>query len=375
MSGPHALLSASGAHRWMNCPPSARLTENYEDKGSDYAAQGTDAHALCEFRLKQQLGMAAQDPTENMTWYDEEMENCATDYTSYVTDLIAEAKNHCKDPVVLIEQRLDFSRFVEGGYGTGDCLVIADGTLNVIDLKYGKGVEVEAEQNPQMMLYALGALELFDNLYDVTDVTMTIFQPRRANVSVWTIAKSALYQWVESTLRPAAELAFKGEGSYHSGEWCQFCKARHECRARADEQMSLVRYDFQMPPLLTDEDVEDILGRVDQLVAWAEDVKANALQAALNGKQWPGWKLVEGRSNRRYVDETAVADAVTAAGLDPFEHKLRGVTAMTSLLGRKRFDEMLGGLIEKPHGKPTLAPESDKRPALNTNDFEDEKGE
>ncbi|MDD3881751.1 MAG: DUF2800 domain-containing protein [Eubacteriales bacterium] len=368
----HALLSASSAHRWLNCPPSARLTESYEDKGSDYAAQGTDAHALCEYRLKQLLGIAAQDPTENMTWYDEEMEGCANDYTSYIADLITEAKTHCKDPVVLIEQRLDYSRYVESGYGTGDCLVIADDTLNVIDLKYGKGVEVEAAQNPQMMLYALGALELFDDLYDINAVTMTIFQPRRANVSIWTITKSDLYQWAENTLRPAAELAFKGEGKYHSGDWCQFCKAKQGCRARADEQMALMRYDFQMPPLLTDEDVEDILGRVDQLVSWAEDIKEYALQSALSGKQWPGWKLVEGRSNRRYVDETAVADAVAAVGLDPFEHKLRGITSMTSLLGRKQFDEMLGSLIEKPQGKPTLAPESDKRPAMNTNDFKDE---
>ena len=370
--GEHALLSASSAHRWLNCPPSIRLTESYEDKGSDYAAQGTDAHALCEYRLKQLLGIAAQDPMENLTWYDDEMECCAADYTSYIADLIAEAKTHCKDPIVLIEQRLDFARFVENGYGTGDCLVIGDGTLNVIDLKYGKGIEVEAQWNPQMMLYALGALELFDDLYNIHDVTMTIFQPRRANVSVWTMAKRDLYQWAEDTLRPAAELAFKGEGTYRSGDWCQFCKAKQECRARADAQMALVRYDFQMPPLLSDEEVEDILGRVDQLVSWAEDLKAYALQSAMNGKQWPGWKLVEGRSNRRYVDETIVADRVSAAGLDPFEHKLRGITSMTSLLGRKRFDDMLGSLIEKPQGKPTLAPESDKRPALDTNDFKDE---
>ena len=368
----HALLSASSAHRWMNCPPSARLTEHYEDRGSDYAAQGTDAHALCEYRLKQLLGMEAQDPRENLTWYDEEMEGCAADYTSYINDLITAARVQCKDPVVLIEQRLDYSRYVEEGYGTGDCLVIADGTLNVIDLKYGKGVEVEAEQNPQMMLYAIGALELFDDLYDISTVTMTIFQPRRANISVWTISKDDLCQWAETMLRPAAELAFKGEGQYHSGDWCQFCKAKHECRARADEQMALMRYDFKLPPLLTDEDVEDILGRVDQLVSWAEDIKEYALQSALSGKQWPGWKLVEGRSTRHYVNETAVADAVSAAGLDPFEHKLRGITAMTSLLGRKRFEEMLGSLIEKPQGKPTLAPECDKRPAMNTNDFIDE---
>ena len=368
----HALLSASSSHRWLNCPPSARLCEGYDNKGSDFAAEGTDAHALCEYKLRKALGMEANDPTEDLTWYNSEMEECANGYVSFVMELVEEAKKTCPDPVVLIEQRLDYSRYVEEGYGTGDCLVIADGTLNVIDLKYGKGVEVEAEQNPQMMLYAIGALELFDDLYDINAVTMTIFQPRRANVSIWTISKSDLCQWAENTLRPAAELAFNGEGNYHSGDWCQFCKAKQECRARADEQMALMRYDFKLPPLLTDEDVEDILGRVDQLASWAEDVKEYAFQLALSGKQWPGWKLVEGRSNRRYVDETAVADAVSAAGLDPFEHKLRGITAMTSLLGRKRFEEMLGSLIEKPQGKPTLAPECDKRPAMNTNDFIDE---
>ena len=187
-----------------------------------------------------------------------------------------------------------------------------------------------------------------------------------------------MYQWAEDTLKPAAELAYAGNGNYQCGEWCQFCKAKHDCRKRAEYNLELAKFDFRLPPLLTDEDVEEVLGRIDGLVSWANDIKEYALQAAVGGKEWHGWKLVEGRSNRRYTDETVVAEAVTVAGFDPYERKVMGVTAMTSLLGKKRFAEVLGGYIEKPQGKPTLVPESDKRPAINTakqdfNEFEEDK--
>lgn len=374
----HALLSASSSHRWLNCPPSARLCESYEDKGSDYAAEGTDAHSLCEFKVKSALGMEAQDSTEKLTYYSEEMEDCANGYASYVLEQVETAKQTCADTVVLIEQRVDFSRWVESGFGTADCIIIADGTLNIVDYKHGRGVLVEAENNPQMMLYALGALEIFDGIYDIDTVCMTIYQPRRSNVSTFTLSKDDLYRWAEDTLKPAAELAYAGNGDYKCGEWCQFCKAKHDCRKRAEYNLELAKFDFQLPPLLTDEDVEEILGRVDELVSWANDIKDYALQAAVGGKEWCGWKLVEGRSNRRYTDEAAVAETVTAAGFDPYERKVLGVTSMTSLLGKKRFEEVLGGYIEKPQGKPTLVTESDKRPAINTakqdfNDYEEDK--
>ena len=374
----HALLSASSSHRWLNCPPSARLCESYGDKGSDYAAEGTDAHSLCEFKLKTALGMEAQDPTENLSYYSEEMEDCANDYAAYVLELVEVAKKSSSDPVILIEQRLDYSRFVESGFGTGDCVIVADGTLTIVDYKHGRGILVEADNNPQMMLYALGALEIFDGIYDIDTVSMTVYQPRRSSVSTFTLSKDDLYQWAEDTLKPAAELAYAGNGDYQCGEWCQFCKAKHDCRKRADYNLELAKFDFQLPPLLTDEDVEEILGRVDGLVSWANDIKEYALQAAVGGKEWDGWKLVEGRSNRRYTDEAVVAETVTAAGFDPYERKVLGVTAMTSMLGKKRFEEVLGGYIEKPQGKPTLVPESDKRPAINTakqdfNEFEEDK--
>ena len=370
----HAILSASSSDRWLHCPPSARLCESYDDKGSNYAAEGTDAHALCEFRLRQTLGMEATDPTENLKWFNEEMNDCATGYAAYVLEQVETAKQTCTDPVVLIEQRVDFSRWVESGFGTADCIIIADGTLQIIDYKHGLGVLVSAEENPQMQCYALGALELFDGIYDINSVRMTIYQPRRDNVSTYEISKDELYRWADEVLKPTADLAFAGDGNFLCGEWCGFCKAKHECRARADANMELARYDFKLPPLLTDEEVEEILVRADDLVTWAADIKEYALQQAISGKKWNGWKLVEGRSNRRYTNETVVAGVVTDAGFDPYEHKVLGVTAMQKLLGKSRFDELLAAYIEKPQGKPTLVPESDKRPAMNTakNDFMEE---
>ena len=370
----HALLSASSSERWLRCPPSARLCENYEDKGSDFAAEGTDAHALCEYKLRRALGMDAADPTENLVWFTEEMDDCAAGYAAYVLEQVELAKQTCADPVVLVEQRVDFSRWVESGFGTSDTIIIADGTMTVCDYKHGRGIMVDAHENPQMMCYGLGALELFDGIYDVDTVRMVIYQPRRDNVSVYTISKADLLKWADEVLKPTADLAFAGDGNFLCGEWCGFCKAKHDCRARAEANLDLARYEFKLPPLLTDEDIEDILTKVDNLVAWAGDIKEYALQQAISGKEWAGWKLVEGRSNRKYTNETAVIDAVEGAGFDPYERKVLGVTAMQKLLGKSRFDELLAALIEKPQGKPTLVPESDKRPVMNTakSDFMEE---
>ncbi len=372
--GSHALLSASSSHRWISCPPSARLCENCDDQSSEYAKQGTDAHSLCQYKLESALGMDTADPTEILNFYDEEMENCAGSYAAYVMEQRAKALECCIDPVVLVEQRLDFSKYVPEGFGTGDCVIIADGTLSVIDYKHGKGILVEAEKNPQMLCYALGALELFDSIYDIDTVSMTIFQPRRENVSTYTVTKVELLQWAEEVLIPRAKLAYAGEGDFMAGEHCQFCKVKATCRKRAEYNLELARYDFEMPATLEDEEIEAILAKADDLAAWVSDVKEFALQSAVSGKRWTGWKLVEGRSNRKYTDEGAVADAVTAAGFNPYEQKLLGITAMTSVLGKKQFENILGSLTYKPQGKPTLVPESDKRPVMNTanQDFKDE---
>lgn len=374
MATKHAVLSASSSERWLNCPPSARLCEAYEDKGSDYAAEGTDAHALCEFRLKRALGIPADDPIENLSWYNEEMEDCAAGYAAYVSELLETAKQTCADPVVMIEQRVDFSRWVKEGFGTADCIIIADGVLNICDYKNGQGCLVLAERNPQMMLYALGALEIFDGIYDIDTVRMTIYQPRKSNISVYEMDKADLYEWANSELTQKAQLAYEGQGSFSCGEWCRFCKAKAECRERAEANLALARYEFQTPALLADEEIADILGKVDALTAWASDVKEYALQQAISGTAFPGWKLVEGRSNRRYTSEAAVAAAVEGAGFDPYERKVLGITAMQKLLGKSRFEELLAPYIEKPQGKPTLVRSSDKRPEWNTakNDFMEE---
>ena len=370
----HAVLSASSSERWLNCPPSARLCEAYEDKGSDYAAEGTDAHALAEARLKQALGIPTEDPVENLTWYNAEMEDCAQGYAAYVVELLETAKQTCSDPVVMIEQRVDFSRWVPGGFGTGDCICIAEGLLNIVDLKYGAGIEVSADHNPQMMLYALGALEIFDGIYDIDAVRMTIYQPRKSNISIFEMSKDALLTWADTELTEKARLAYEGQGNFSCGEWCRFCKAKAECRERAIYNLRLAQYDFLNPALLQDEEIADILGRIDALTSWASDVKEYALQQAISGKEWTGWKLVEGRSNRKYTSEADVAAAVESVGLDPYERKVLGVTAMQKLLGKTRFEELLSPYIEKPQGKPTLVLESDKRPAMNTakNDFMEE---
>ena len=364
----HALLSASSSHRWLNCPPSARLCEGYEDRSSEYAQEGTDAHSLCEHKLKSALGMESTDPTEGLSFYSEEMEQCACDYAAYVMELVAEAKKICKDPVVLIEQRLDFSRFVQEGFGTGDCVIIADGTLYIVDYKHGKGVEVSAMDNPQMMLYALGALELFDGIYDIDTVQMAIFQPRRDNVSVCVMAKDDLFAWANGELAEKAKLAYDGEGEFACGDWCRFCKAKAACRKRAEYNLEMAKYDFAMPATLEDAEIAAILARADELSAWAADVKEFALQQALSGVKYDGYKVVEGRSNRRYTDEAAVAEAVKKAGFNPYEEKLLGITAMTAVLGKKKFADIIekAGLTEKPQGKPALVPESDKRPPMNT---------
>ena len=374
MPNKHAVLSASSSYRWLACPPSALLCAKEKDVSSEFAVQGTDAHSLCEYKVKKSLGQKEEDPTENLTYFNQEMADCSDMYAQYVMEQVQKTKEKCKDPIVLVEQRLDFSKWVPEGFGTGDCVIVADETLTVIDFKYGVGILVEAENNPQMMCYALGALKLFDGIYDISEVSMTIFQPRRDNVSTYTISKKELLKWADEVLSPAAQLAAKGEGEFKAGSHCQFCKVKATCRKRAEYNLELARYDFEMPANLEDEEIEVILSKADELVSWVGDIKEYALQQAVSGKEWTGWKLVEGRSNRRYVNETAAADKVQSAGYDPYEHKVLGITAMTKLLGKTKFEELLGGLIEKPQGKPTLVPVSDKRPAMDTaaNDFKED---
>ena len=371
--GKHAFLSASSSHRWLNCPPSAKLCENIPDQSSPYAQEGTDCHELCAYLVEKALGRDAKDPTENLSYYNAEMQGCAEDYCNYVLEQLEVAKKYCADPLVLVEQRLDFSRWVENGFGTGDCLIIADKVLQIIDYKHGLGVLVESDHNSQMMCYALGGLDSFDGIYDIDRVTMTIFQPRRDNISTWSCSKDELLKWADETLKPRAALAYEGKGEFKAGDHCTFCKVKATCRKRAEFNLEMAKYDFEMPPVLDNSEIAAILPKVDDLISWAGDIKDFALKQAEAGVHFDGFKVVEGRSNRKYTNEDAVAAAVKAAGFNPYEEKLLGLTAMGSLLGSKRFEELLGDLTYKPPGKPALVKESDKRPAINNaaDDFKD----
>lgn len=288
MPDQHALLSASGAHRWLNCPPSAVLESREPDASSAAAEQGTVAHALAEWKLRRSLHQAPTFKPES-DWIDDEMENLTDDYVSFVLEHVSLARETCGDPQVLIEQRLDFSHVVPGGFGTGDCVIIAEPKLQIIDLKYGQGVLVDAERNPQLMLYALGALQAFGDLYDITDVAVTIYQPRRGNVGTWEVPVAELLAWADTEVKPKAELAAAGGGEFCPGSWCQFCRIAPTCRARTQANLALAQHEFAPPAELTDAEIADVLARLPLLKSWASDVEAYALSQAVNqGKQWTG---------------------------------------------------------------------------------------
>ncbi|MEL4026380.1 DUF2800 domain-containing protein [Lysinibacillus endophyticus] len=371
----HAVLSASGAHRWLNCLPSARLELEFVNNESSAADEGTAAHALCEHKLKKALHMRSKRPVS--VYNSDEMEEHSDAYVEFVMEQLELAKQSCTDPLILIEQRLDFSCYVPQGFGTGDCIIIGDKKLHIIDFKYGMGVLVDAVDNPQMKLYALGALEIYDSLYDIEEVSMTIFQPRRENVSTWTIRVEDLKAWAEKELKPKAKKAYDGEGEYLPGEWCTFCRAAVKCRARAEEKLKLAQSEFKLPPLLTDSEIEEVLSKLSDLTKWANEIIAYATDAAVNhGKEWHGFKVVEGRSVRKYKDEDAVAEVAKANGYkDIFRQSLITLTEMERLMGKAKFEKILGDLIYKPPGKPTLVPLSDKRPAMNVSNAKNEFNE
>lgn len=372
MPSSHAKLSPSSSHRWLHCTPSVLLETEFESKTSQAAEEGTAAHALCEHKLKKLLHKRSKRP---VSIYDsDEMEECTDSYAAFVMEQLELVKQRCKDPVVLIEKKVDFSQYVPDGFGTADCLIVSDESLQIIDFKYGQGVFVEAEDNSQLKCYALGSLALFEDLYDFKTVDMTIFQPRRDNVSTWKISVTELKNWAESELKPKAEMALKGEGDYATGAWCTFCKAAVKCRARAEEKLKLAQEEFKMPPLLTDSEIEEILTVIPDLTKWANDILAYATDAAINhGKEWVGFKIVEGRSVRKYCDDEKVAEAAKAKGYaDIYRQSLITLTEMQKLMGKKKFEEVLGDLIIKPSGKPILVPITDKRPALNVTNVQNE---
>ena len=372
----HARFSPSASDRLIHCPPSLLLGEEVgpEDTSSDYTREGTEAHSLGEFLLRTALGEQMEDPRPGFHYYNEEMKECAEGYRDAVLEIFHTVQRDCPDAIISIEQRVSLEEYVEDSFGTTDALIIGNGEMFVIDYKHGRGVEVSAEENAQLKCYAMGAYTAFSPLYDIRKITLVIYQPRISNYSQWSLTPEALLYWAENVLKPAADMALHGEGDFACGSWCRFCKAKAVCRKRAEENLSLARYDFARPSTLEDDEINIILGRVDNLIAWANDVKEYALERAMSGYAWDEWKVVEGRSIRKYSDEEAVAQAVKAAGYDPYQYKLLPLTEMQKMLGKKQFEELLGPWIIKPEGKPTLVSRADKRPEINTamTDFKEE---
>ena len=371
MPNAHALLSPSAAHRWIHCTPSVRLEEGVQDQGSDFAAEGTLAHAIASRKILETLGRPHDEQDREIgelreRYYSEEMEGYTDTYRSIVLEKFNEAKTRSKDARLLVEVRLDFGAFLPDAFGTADAVIIADDLMEVIDFKYGKGVKVDADHNPQMMIYALGALDEFLLDYDIKRVRMTIVQPRIDNLSECGMMVGELTAWRAVTLKPAAEKAFAGVGDQVPGEWCQFCKVRATCSAIAEKARQICNGDFREARLISDEDIPGLLPLVPVLKGWLEDFASHALQRALDGATIKGYKLVEGKSNRQVTDSDALLGALLVKGFQRDvllkKPELRPIGELEKIVGKKAFAEIGKPWLVKPQGKPTLAEESDKRP-------------
>lgn len=368
----HALLSASGSSRWLECPPSARLELQFPKRTSSYAEEGTAAHELCELSARYWLKEISEVEYENRLaelakgeYYNAEMQECAVDYGRYISETVAEIRADCPDAIVELEVKaLDFSDWAPEGFGTGDCVIVADDVLEIIDFKYGKGVRVEAKDNSQMKLYALGAIKLYGGLYNINRIKMSIIQPRISREpSTDEISVDELMDWAENYVKPRAALAFAGEGEFNPSEkTCRFCRAKAQCKARSEKNLAL--FD-EMPDTITASDAGKILERAGDIKAWLTDLENLVLEKLFEGEKVEGWKIVEGKSSRKYTDETKVAEAMIAAGYDEnklYERSVIGITAMEKTFGKKEVGKVLKDLIYKPAGKPTLARADDKRP-------------
>ena len=371
----HARFSPSSANRRIHCPPSLLLEEQFEEGESVYAAEGTAGHSLAEHLIRKYLKLRTKRPTSK--YYTDELINAVDEYVAFVIGEIEAARRECEHPIILVEQRVDASEYVDNCFGTADMVIITDKVAHIIDLKLGKGVPVHAEENPQLMIYGLGVLHMAESLYDIETVRMTIFQPRLYNSSSWDVSPDYLRRWGEEVLRPAGAKAMIGAGEFEAGTWCRFCRARNQCRARAEHFLEMAKMEFRQPALLSDEEISEIISKADELSRWANDIYAFAQDQAINhDKHWPGYKVVEGRTIRKFTSDEEVIEAAKEAGYkDIFKHSLISLTEMERLMGKENFNNILGRLVYKPKGKLTLVPESDKREAISTStaqaDFEE----
>lgn len=370
----HAILSASASSRWLHCTPSARLERKFPDTSSPYAEEGTQAHACAErfLNLFLKTGKATVVINDNA-----EMQEAVQSYVNICIEKINEARTASPDAQIKVEQRLDFSRWVPEGFGTGDMVMVSDKYFEIVDLKYGKGVPVSAVNNSQMRLYALGMYEAFGYLYGADKVRMTIVQPRLDSVSTETLSVDDLLTWGEE-VKKKAKIAFAGKGDFCAGSHCRFCKARNTCRAHAEYELKNVKEDLQTAEL-EDFEISDILLRAKNIKTWLDGLESYALGKALDGYDWPGMKLVEGRSNRKITDDVIAANNLLNAGFGAEAiykpRALRSITDLEKLCGKKMFSELMSGVIEKPPGKPTLVSADDKRQAIELqnvkNDFDE----
>jgi hypothetical protein len=382
----HAILSASGAARWLSCTPSARL----EDKrgasvDSVFSREGTLAHEFGDLNLRffnKEISASVLSKElrklRSHELFSSEMEGEVKKYTDYCEEVYSIGKAKNGDAVMLVEEKFDFSHLVPDGFGTGDDTVISGEVLNIIDLKYGKGVQVDAFENSQLKLYGIGALKGFDMLYDIKTVILTIVQPRLDHVSTWEISAEDLINWGEKEVRETAQKAYEGKGVQKAGDWCKWCKVKGMCATLAAKNVKLARHDFKDPHFLTDEQLLNVYKQIPMLVDWAGSVAVHLLDEAKKGKKWPGLKLVEGKSNRKFSDEVKVKAALEDDLFEPSEYivsKLAGITAIEKLVGKANFNALLGEYVIKPQGAPTLADENDKRIGIGLAqakaDFED----
>ena len=381
MAGKHAILSPSAAHRWMNCTAAPLLEKDVEDKGSTFAEEGTLAHAYCAKKLKEFFSLSVDDENAEIAqlaeqYHSGEMDEYTDTYKTIVLEKFNAARTKTKDAQLLVEVKLDFSHYVPDAFGTSDAIIIADGVMEVIDFKYGKGVKVSAVENPQMMIYALGAWDLFNFEYNIQKVRMTIVQPRIDNLSEFEINATDLINWAVDELQPKAKEAYAG-GKQKPGEWCQFCKVKAKCKALATTCVNAQQLN-QDPKLISKEEMErNILPLLSTFKTWLSGVEEYSLQQALDGVQYQGFKIVEGRSIRKITDQSAVMELLGKEGFAKESYikptELRSITDLEKLIGKKRFGTLCADYINKPQGKPTLVPESDKRPAFNqaADDFKD----
>lgn len=382
----HAILSASGASRWMNCTPSARIEERIKESRSIHADEGTLAHEFANFELEKYFDRITEKEynreikklRKNPLYYDG-MEDEVAKYTEYVIEVFNVAnQNTPGGATIQIEEKLDFSHIVEQGFGTGDSIVIADGIMEITDLKFGIGVKVFAEENPQLKLYGLGALRIFDLAYDIHTVRLTIFQPRLDHVDSWDIPIEDLQKWAEEEVKPKSQLAYEGEGELKVGDWCKFCKAKAMCRAMADHNLALAKHEFRDPHRLSEEEFLEIYSQIDLLVDWASSIGKFMLSEAIDGKEWSGFKVVEGRSNRKWSDEDQVIEILKGLGYSDSQiskSTLKGIADIEKLVGKNDFAPKLSDKVIKPQGAPTLVPESDKRPAMGIEQAKRDFGE